>query len=113
MALLPSSPAIDAGDDSVCPPADQRGVSRPKGLACDIGAFELAPKLNLTTVPSRNVQVDYVFKAGQTNQVSASTNLSNWLSLGVKVSDTNGVSRLEEIDPNELPTRFYKLETQN
>jgi CSLREA domain-containing protein len=40
-ALLPGSPAIDAGSPT-CPPPhrDQRGVVRPQGLACDIGAFE-------------------------------------------------------------------------
>jgi CSLREA domain-containing protein len=44
-ALLTGSPAIDAG---VCTDAanatlstDQRGVSRPQGSACDIGAYEL------------------------------------------------------------------------
>jgi len=48
IALLPGSPAIDAGDDSICAttvPAgvnnkDQRGVTRPVGAHCDIGAFE-------------------------------------------------------------------------
>jgi CSLREA domain-containing protein/uncharacterized repeat protein (TIGR01451 family) len=40
MALLEGSPAIDAGTNDGCPPADQRGVSRPQGPACDIGAFE-------------------------------------------------------------------------
>jgi CSLREA domain-containing protein len=40
-SLLPGSPALDAGDDATCLPADQRGVSRPQGLHCDIGAFEL------------------------------------------------------------------------
>ncbi len=39
-ALLPVSPAIDAGDDAFCPAIDQRGVIRPQGLHCDIGAFE-------------------------------------------------------------------------
>jgi hypothetical protein len=41
MALLPNSPAIDAGDP-FCPPppSDQRGVTRPQGSRCDIGAFE-------------------------------------------------------------------------
>ncbi|WP_298430879.1 IPTL-CTERM sorting domain-containing protein [Ottowia sp.] len=38
MALLAGSPAIDAG--SGCPATDQRGVARPIGPACDIGAFE-------------------------------------------------------------------------
>lgn len=40
-ALLAGSPAIDAGDDDVCLATDQRGVARPQGAACDIGAYEL------------------------------------------------------------------------
>lgn len=35
---LPGSPAYNAGVN--CPGADQRGVSRPQGDACDIGAYE-------------------------------------------------------------------------
>jgi len=38
-ALLVGSPAIDAAG-TPCPATDQRGVSRPRGAACDIGAFE-------------------------------------------------------------------------
>ncbi|POX47554.1 hypothetical protein C3489_29395 [Streptomyces sp. Ru71] len=38
VALLPGSPALDGGAD--CPSTDQRGVPRPQGPACDIGAFE-------------------------------------------------------------------------
>jgi hypothetical protein len=41
--LLSGSPAIDAGDAAACPATDQRGVTRPYGAACDIGAFESAP----------------------------------------------------------------------
>lgn len=37
-ALAQGSPAVDAG--AGCAPADQRGVARPAGAACDIGAFE-------------------------------------------------------------------------
>jgi hypothetical protein len=41
-ALLPGSPGIDAGSVDCPPPdTDQRGVARPQGAACDIGAFEL------------------------------------------------------------------------
>jgi len=42
-ALLPGSPAIDAVTGGCPPPTtDQRGVARPQGAACDIGAYELA-----------------------------------------------------------------------
>jgi predicted outer membrane repeat protein len=45
MALLPQSLLIDAGDDLVCANSsvnnlDQRGVTRPQGKHCDIGAYE-------------------------------------------------------------------------
>jgi predicted outer membrane repeat protein len=40
MPLLPGSSAIDTGDDAVCPTTDQRGVPRPQGSRCDIGAYE-------------------------------------------------------------------------
>jgi hypothetical protein len=45
-ALLPGSPALDAGSEVACPPLDQRGITRPQvGPAgsparCDIGAVE-------------------------------------------------------------------------
>ena len=41
IALVPGSPAIDAADGTNCPPTDQRGITRPQGAGCDIGAFEL------------------------------------------------------------------------
>ena len=44
-ALLPGSPAINAGDDTTCAAApvnnkDQRGITRPNGDHCDLGAYE-------------------------------------------------------------------------
>lgn len=40
LALKSSSPAVNAGARN-CTAADQRGVHRPQGPRCDIGAFEL------------------------------------------------------------------------
>ena len=44
MALLAGSPALGRGGTRAtgCPPVDQRGVRRPPGTRCDIGAFEKA-----------------------------------------------------------------------
>jgi hypothetical protein len=67
MALQDDSPAIDAGapvaadaNGLSCPPpsTDQRGVSRPQGSACDIGAFELD-----TTPPSISAPPDITVEA--------------------------------------------------
>jgi hypothetical protein len=44
MALSAGSAAIDiVPADASCPAADQRGVARPVGAACDAGAFEYQP----------------------------------------------------------------------
>lgn len=51
MALQPGSPAIDAGSDAPCPSTDARGVLRPAGKACDIGAYEV-PTPAATTNPA-------------------------------------------------------------
>ncbi|NOZ51342.1 MAG: hypothetical protein GXP37_15060 [Chloroflexi bacterium] len=51
-ALVPGSPAIDAGSETACPLTDQRGWARPidgdgDGTAiCDIGAYELLLRWN-------------------------------------------------------------------
>jgi len=55
MALLPGSPALDAADDTICAAApvsglDQRGVTRPQGTHCDIGAYEFMLTPTTTTL---------------------------------------------------------------
>jgi CSLREA domain-containing protein/uncharacterized repeat protein (TIGR01451 family) len=46
--LLPGSPALDAADAAACPAADQRGIPRPLGAGCDIGALEHQPVADLS-----------------------------------------------------------------
>lgn len=54
MALGPRSPALDAvpSTGAACPATDQRGVRRPQGAACDIGAFETEVPAQTTPPPS-------------------------------------------------------------
>ena len=60
-ALLPGSPAIDAGNPAGCTDqngnlltTDQRGTVRPQGANCDIGAYEFS---NFTTGPATSLAV--------------------------------------------------------
>jgi hypothetical protein len=56
-ALRAGSPAIDAADDAICADPlrgnnlDQRGVTRPQGPHCDIGAYEFKPPVDACTTP--------------------------------------------------------------
>lgn len=108
LPLLPQSPAIDAGDDAACPGSDQRGVARPKGSGCDIGAFELAPALKLTGGDGE-VRVEYFFRSSQTCEVSVSADLAHWTSLGSRVANAEGSFEIERVDPSKAPRRFYAI----
>jgi hypothetical protein len=53
-SLMSGSSAIDAGNDTVCPSSDQRGVTRPQGAHCDIGAFEYDSPIATVTAAVTN-----------------------------------------------------------
>ena len=54
MAIAPSSLAYNAGDNASCAATDQRGIPRPQGGGCDIGAFELDAAPAALTINSPN-----------------------------------------------------------
>jgi CSLREA domain-containing protein len=58
-ALLAGSPGVDAAATDGCPQQDQRGVARPQGAACDIGAYERGPAAEATPAsqPRQRAQV--------------------------------------------------------
>jgi hypothetical protein len=113
MALLRGSPAIDAGNGLVAPGVDQRGVSRPQGSGCDIGAFELAPKLKLRLNAGETVKVEYQFLPLKEHRVFASTDLVQWLELGKAISDTDGAFQFDDRDWNRFSKRFYHVKPQS
>ncbi|MCP5099478.1 MAG: DUF11 domain-containing protein [Chloroflexi bacterium] len=55
-ALSAGSPAIDMADAGMCPDTDQRGVLRPQGGGCDMGAYEVetavSPDLTISIATS-------------------------------------------------------------
>lgn len=50
MALGFGSPAINAGNNATCASTDQRGVARPQGAACDMGAYEMGAHIDNAVV---------------------------------------------------------------
>jgi uncharacterized repeat protein (TIGR01451 family) len=54
-ALLSGSPAINAGTCTGAPNTDQRGVSRPKGADCDIGAYEFIENTDISVTKTDGV----------------------------------------------------------
>ena len=53
-----NSPAIDAGNSATCASADQRGVARTQGGACDIGAVERIQAVELSVAVAGQGEVD-------------------------------------------------------
>lgn len=62
MALQGGSPAIDAAGEP-CPATDQRGIPRPQGPACDIGAYEVfVPPPTSSTPPTSSAKLRLLTK---------------------------------------------------
>jgi CSLREA domain-containing protein len=71
-ALLLGSPAINAGTNAGCPATDQRGVTRPRGPSCDIGAYE-ANQQPVALADSYATNEDTVLVVGQPGVLSNDT----------------------------------------
>ncbi len=73
MPLLPNSSAIDTANDGPCPATDARGVARPIGPHCDIGAFESSRfTLAITGGSNQSTLINTAF--AQPLQVSVAAN---------------------------------------
>jgi CSLREA domain-containing protein len=69
-ALLPGSPALDAGALTGCPATDQRGMARPQNGRCDIGAFEAQPGATYGSARTIPILVDRTGTALFTSQMT-------------------------------------------
>ena len=112
MALLPGSPAIDAGDDSLCPGTDQRGVPRPIGAHCDIGAFESVPAPALIRGPSGNVRVQFTWQPQQNLTAQATTDFAAWTMIGTATTSTSGFVEFKDASASQFSQRFYRASSQ-
>ena len=125
-ALLPDSPAIDAGSLMGFPLSDQRGVSRPwnSGAGCgnirsDIGAYE-AENVESARICSieflQTGQIRIILSAlphrPYTIQSAASLVPANWVAVASGNTDQSGLLEFLDVRPVNLPSRFYRAVTQ-
>ncbi len=108
MALLPGSPAIDAGDSSSTPPTDQRGVPRPYGRSADIGAFEYWLNAKAMACPTGGLDIMAFGIAGQKCCLQVSTNLTSWTMTATNEIGADGTAIFHEDEFGDLP-HFYRL----
>jgi hypothetical protein len=104
-ALLPGSPAVDAGTcGGSAISTDQRGVARPQGVACDIGAYELVATVADTTPPSSMIVPSPSTPDGDNGWYVSSVHVT------ILSTDNHDGSGVEEIrcilDPPSPPTSF-------
>ncbi|HEY1359290.1 MAG TPA: CSLREA domain-containing protein [Thermoleophilaceae bacterium] len=118
MTLAAGSPAINAGDDSDCGNHDQRGVGRPKGPHCDIGAVERSAPVAATgaatavtattatlngSLVSSDLAPTHRFDVGKTTAYGAQT--------AAVIGSGNIPAKLFGLEPNT--TYHYRLRVSN
>ncbi|MBI3823925.1 MAG: right-handed parallel beta-helix repeat-containing protein [Planctomycetes bacterium] len=90
-ALLSGSPAIDAGINTGAPATDQRGVSRPKGSAVDIGAFEVDPDVTTPTAALASAPTVTAANAAGNNPYLFTVTFSDNTAIDVSTLDNSDV----------------------
>jgi hypothetical protein len=112
MALLPGSPAIDAGNTSLAPATDQRGFPRPAGLAADLGAFEygsVMPTVAVSRSGATGLNILGSGNSGQTCRLLTSLDLLNWVPIATNTIGGDGTILFNVNCAPGGGCRFYRL----
>ena len=110
MALLPGSPAIDAGDSAAAPATDQRGFPRPCGFGPDIGGYESsATTLRISRAADGGLDIRVGGTIGQVCWLLTSTNLSDWQSVASNQIGADGTVLFQDNYGTGETQRFYRV----
>ena len=96
-APLAGSPAIDAAAGCPPPDADERGVTRPQGAACDIGAVETEVGGTTTTTTSTTTITT------TTTTIISATTTSSTTTISVTTSTTTSVTTTTTTTTTTVP----------
>jgi len=103
MAIGVGSSAIDTGNNTTCAATDQRGITRPQGPACDIGAYEFQGATTLTVSPAtgiygNTVNLTATLESGGVGVGGRTINFTlNGTSVGSAITNGSGVATLSNI----------------
>jgi hypothetical protein len=111
-SLLPGSPALDAVFGGDCPPSDQRGVARPVGERCDIGAYEWLPRPLSRWSEDGFFQWDLVLQPQHRYQIETTVDSVAWSSVESLRSDSLGRITFTDRQTARTPWRFYRIVDQ-
>jgi hypothetical protein len=104
LALTASSPAYNRGSNVFSPLIDQRGVPRPQGKFCDIGAFEAG---HLTITQSGLLR--YGAPPGSTHRLQSRRDWGEWRDLA---TNTAGIGGYAHYGPIPLTNRLELFRTE-
>jgi hypothetical protein len=106
LALGPGSPGRDAANPAFCLPTDQRGVPRPQGAGCDMGAVEAAV-LSVQKLTNGSWRLYQATLPSAACTLQGATNLTDWSQLQTTNGDALG--HVEFIVPGEgLPALYFR-----
>ncbi|HEX7653331.1 MAG TPA: choice-of-anchor Q domain-containing protein, partial [Verrucomicrobiae bacterium] len=119
MALLPGSPAAQAGDVAAAPGTDQQGNPRLTGGSLNLGAVQFqagsAPAQFLAggTVTGANLQFQFTGNTGAGYSVFASSNLflplTNWIYLGAATQISLGLFQFQVTSGTNVGQYYYRV----
>jgi hypothetical protein len=117
-ALLPGSPAIDAGDPTFTSPPDfdQRGLGFPRVVngRIDIGAFEFTPDLLITAAERTGNDLRLTFAVallGKNYELQSRTNLTfgSWEILPGNIPGNGGTAQATVTSAFGVPQQFFRI----
>lgn len=114
MALLPGSPAIEAGTVAGAPATDQRGVARPQGALADMGAYEFEFTPRIIAARFESSSAIWLKCCGLPSHIYAlqtSTNLLDWSNLTNFCTSASGLCELTCPDAGDSNKRFFRTRT--
>jgi len=102
-APIAGSPVIDAGANAGCPATDARGIARPSGRACDIGAVEVSNELRQDSLQLGN----------GSPVIGASHYYGNWNWYTIPVSATNSTLSIQVSSPAAYDVAVFAPQTNS